>query len=77
MLNGRVIADIGTGLDGLAQVVERFLLRLFTAAFCGDCAPPDAILTIFIAPVRTIQVRHRSTLPASDPRASGCITVRA
>jgi hypothetical protein len=29
MRDERVIADIGSGLDGLAQVVDRFLRRLF------------------------------------------------
>jgi len=35
MRDGRVIADIGSGLDGLAQAVERFLRRFFAAVFCG------------------------------------------
>ncbi|KLU20933.1 hypothetical protein EOS_38740 [Caballeronia mineralivorans PML1(12)] len=73
MRDERVIADIGSGLDGLAQAVERFLRQLFAAAFFGDSAPPDAILTIFIAPVRN----HSSASPIESPYVkSRCVRVR-
>jgi hypothetical protein len=73
MRDEKVIAAIGSGLDGLAQAVERFLRRLFAAAFCGNSTPPNAILTISIAPMRN----HSGASPIESPRVrSGCVRVR-